>query len=574
MGGRRAGTTAAVAVLVAAPFLLVGLGGVPFDDPGEGMHAEIARELYASGDPLDLRLGGVRYLDKPPLLYVLIAGTFALGGESEATARLVPALAALAAVGATAWLGARLLGVRGGLIAGGALLTSAGFFAYGRYVRPETLFVAALAWGLALVLTGLADGHRAWVVAGLACFGLAALAKDPLGAVAPPAVIGLALALGRRARPVGRWLPWTGVACAALLAFGWWALAELRSPGFTWYTLVDNHLLNVARARRFPDEDVPLWAAQFLTVAGVGAAPWIIPAALATAALVRRRAWREPRELPWVALALWAVAVLGLTALSPFRLPHYGLPAYPAIALLAARAWVETGGRRLVAAHALGCAVIAAACAAAWASGGDAFARHVLGVTDVATRKAALAGHAGALPPWEAIRPLFGATAVTLGGAATGLGLLAAMPGRGPAGTGPAVVLAAMLAVLPCVGAGLARVSAHRAVRALAVEVARQAGPDDVVAHEGPLENSGALEWYSRRRPVIVDGGRSVLAFGATLDGGGEIVWEPARLRRAWESERRVWVVTTRTPEGSVTAGLPGARLVAASGGRRLYVNR
>ena len=54
-----------MAVLVAAPFLLVGLGGVPFDDPGEGMHAEIARELYASGDPLDLRLGGVRYLDKP-----------------------------------------------------------------------------------------------------------------------------------------------------------------------------------------------------------------------------------------------------------------------------------------------------------------------------------------------------------------------------------------------------------------------------------------------------------------------------------------------------------------------------
>lgn len=572
MGARGPWTTAAGAVLIAAPFLLVGLGGAPFDDPGEGMHAEIARELYVSGDPLDLRLGGVRYVDKPPLLYALIAGAFALAGQSEATARVVPALAALAAVGATAWLGARLLGVGGGAVAAGALLTSVGFFAYGRYVRPETLFVAALAWGFALGLAGLADGRRAWVVAGLACFGLAALAKDPLGAVGPPAIIGLALALARGARPVGRWLPWTGVAAAALLGFGWWALAELRSPGFTWYTVVDNHLLNVARARRFPDEDVPLSAAQFLTVAAVGAAPWIIPAALAMVALVRRRAWREPRELPWVALGLWASAVLALTALSPFRLPHYGLPAYPAIALLAARAWLTMGGRRLVAVHALGFAAIAAACAVAWAAGGDAFAQHVLGVTDVATRKAAVAGHATALPPWEAIRPLLGTTAVILGGAAAVLALLAARPRWEPAPA--AVVLAAMLAVLPCVGAGLARVSAHRAVRALAEEVAQRAGADDLVAHEGPLENSGALEWYAQRRPVIVDGRRSVLAFGATLDGAGETVWEPARLRRVWESERRVWVVTTRAPEGSLTAGLPGARLVAASGGRRLYVNR
>ena len=44
-----------------------------------------------------------------------------------------------------AGLGARLLGACGGFVAGVALLTSAGFFAFARYVRPETLFVAALA---------------------------------------------------------------------------------------------------------------------------------------------------------------------------------------------------------------------------------------------------------------------------------------------------------------------------------------------------------------------------------------------------------------------------------------------
>ena len=51
----------------------MGLGGAPFDDPGEGMHAEIARELLRARDPVALTLGGVRYVDKPPLLYALLA---------------------------------------------------------------------------------------------------------------------------------------------------------------------------------------------------------------------------------------------------------------------------------------------------------------------------------------------------------------------------------------------------------------------------------------------------------------------------------------------------------------------
>src|SRR3989449_8695777 len=164
----------------------MGLGRVPFDDPGEGMHAEIARELLRSRDPGVLTLNGVSYVDKPPLLYVLLGGALALAGPSETTARAVPALCALAAIAATAWLGARLLGARGGFVAGTALLTSAGFFAFARYVRPETLFVAALAWGFALVLNGVAEGRRGRVAAGPAALGGAAAPGEPGGAPAPP----------------------------------------------------------------------------------------------------------------------------------------------------------------------------------------------------------------------------------------------------------------------------------------------------------------------------------------------------------------------------------------------------
>jgi 4-amino-4-deoxy-L-arabinose transferase-like glycosyltransferase len=568
--GSRALLGGALAALLALPCLLLGLGGAPFDDPGEGMHAQIARELQASGDLLDLRLNGVPYVDKPPLLYALLAAAFTLGGPSEAVARTVPALAALLAVGATGWLGARLLGSAGGVLAGGALLTCVGFFAYGRYVRPETLFVATLATGFGCTLVGLTEGRRGLVSAGLAAFGLASLAKDPLGAIAPLLVIGLALVLTGQAR-LARRLAWPGVLAWLVLTFGWWTARALQVPGFGWYTVVDNHLLNVARARHFPDEDVPLLATQFLLVAILGAAPWSLAAGLTVIDLARRRAWRQPEELPWLVLALWVVAVLGVTALSSFRLPYYGLPAYPAIALLAARAWHARRGRRLVVAHVLGFAGLALAVAAAWHGGALQFSGQVMSVTDVATRKAEIAGDPAALLPWEAMQRVLGVGVVVLTTGALLVALVAWRPGSGlrPA----AAVLVTMLGLLPCVAGALAAVSSHRAVRGMAIQVGRAAAPEDVVAHEGPLENSGALEWYSRRRPVIVNGQRSVLAFGSRLDGAG-VFWDAARLQAAWSSDRRVWLVSTRPPAHSVSGELPGARLVAEAGGRRLYVNR
>ncbi len=556
--------------------LLPGLGQAPFDDPGEGQHAEIARELLQTRDPFALTLDGVSYVDKPPLLYALMALAFAGAGTNEGAARAVPAAAALAAVAATAWLGARLLGARGGFLAGLALLASTGFFAFGRYVRPETLFVAALAWGFALVLTGVAEARRGRVIAGLAAFGVAALAKDPLGAVGPVLAIGGARILAGRARPLGRWLPWPGVVLLALLGFGWWTLAEWRTPGFVWYTVVDNHLLNVVGARQFPDEDVPLSAGEFLAVALFGAAPWVLAAAVALRTLGRRGAWRDPRELPWTALALWALGILAATTFSAFRLPHYGLPAYFAIALLAARGWEECRGRGLVAAHAVFFGALAVACGLCATGDGARFMELVLGATDVAARKSAFAGQAAPLPPFAAFRPLLVATALAFTAGALALSACVAAWRRfGPrARLAPVfAVLATMLLVLPSVGGALSLVASHRATRSIGLELARRAGPDDLVAHEGPIENSGALEWYSGRRAVIVDGERSVLAFGARRPEARERFWDAARLREAWLGGRRVWVVSVRAPERSVVAGLPGARLVAVAGGRWLYVN-
>jgi 4-amino-4-deoxy-L-arabinose transferase-like glycosyltransferase len=579
MSGRlgSAGAAVGLAVALALALLSPGLSGGPFDDPGEGQHAEIAREIVATGDWLTLRLNGVPYFDKPPLLYWLAASSFTLFGPAEGTARLGPLLGAVLAAAATALLGARLLGAREGFLAAGALLSSALFVAFGRYVRPETLFVAAVQWGFTGLLLALseAEPRRAgrWALVGCAALGVASLAKDPLGLLGPLAAVGLALALTGRLRPLARWLPTGGVTLLLLIGVGWYVVAALRQPGFVWYTVVDNHLLNAARLRHFPDEDVPLSALEFLGVSVLGAFPWIVPAALAAASIVRRRAWRMPQESAWTALALWAAGVLALFTFVPFKLPHYALPAYPAIALLAARGWREPArARGLIAAHLLLFALLAGACAVAAASDGRVFTEAVFSATDVYTRKEAALGQAGPVPPWSALRPLVARTALVFG---AGSVVLLVMLYRVAHGLGRWAVLATMLIAMPAVGAAVSLVASGRAVLAMAAEIRHRLGTDDLLVHEGPIENSGALEFYSGRRPVLLDARRSVLGFGATSAEARETFWDAERFRREWLGGRRLMLVTTRAPASSVVSRLPPERLhlLFAQNGRWLYDN-
>jgi 4-amino-4-deoxy-L-arabinose transferase-like glycosyltransferase len=602
---RDAGVAVVSMVGLAAVLLAPGLGRAPLDDPGEGQHAEIAREMRG-GSWITPRLNGVRYFDKPPLLYWLTAASFGQWGLTERAARLAPLLGALLAVAGTTLLGARLLGPGGGVLAGAALLSCALFAAFARYVRPETLFVAAIQWGFTGLLWGLrapadsrlllrgssAAGARkwpphspsggqpeatsflgsGWAVLGCTALGLAALAKDLLGMVGPLAAVATALWLGGRLRPMRAWLPATGVVLMLALGVGWYAAVAAAEPSFLWYTVVDNHVLNVARMRVFPDEDVPLSGLEFLAAAGFGAFPWVLAAGAAVVALGRRRAWRDPAEAPWVALALWAVGVLGLFTLSPFKLPHYGLPAYPALALLAARAWREAAPRPrgLIGAHLVLFLLLGAGLGWAGSSDGRAFTTAVFGITDVYSRKEAAWGQASPYPPWSDIQPLLVRASILLLAGAAGLALAAA---RRSARAAAAVVAAVMLLTVPLVADGLAATSAARAVAGMAREIRARLAPDDVLVLEGPIENAGAVELYSGHRPALLDGRRSVLGIGATFADAADTFWSPARFTEAWAGAKPPYLLTTRAPAQSIAAQLPpdSVRLLAVQNGRWLY---
>jgi 4-amino-4-deoxy-L-arabinose transferase-like glycosyltransferase len=564
-----------VAIVVAALYF-GGLGATPFLDPPEGLHAAIARSVSLHGDWITPHVNGVPYFGNPPLLYWLMSASFAALGVSTASARLWSAAAAVAIAAITARLGVVLGGPRLGLLAGLMVAANLGFFVYGRLVKPDMLFILFIVLAFGGFTIAYRGGGRRGLVLFYAALGLAAMAKDVLGALGPLAVVGVFFWLTRE-RPLASWAPWWGVLLIAGIALPWYLAVEARNRGFLWYVIVDNHLLNLTRHRVFPAEDVTLNPLEFLLVTAGAFLPW----ALAVPAAVVR-AFRGARDgvtgRLWLLQALWAVLLIGAFTLSPYKLPAYGLPAFPALALLTARVWDETidaapGSLRprllLVPAVVL-FAVVGAACGAIW-TGVLTLPAEVFTV-DVAGRN--LAAHGQVVPsmPLDAYRPTLLTGGIIFTAAAVGMAWAAAR--QAPA-FGAAIAIAAMVAFLPVAANGVTQFARARATRPIAAALAVQWRPGGIVVHEGPLENSGAL-LLSAPEPVrVVNGLQSSLAFGATFPEARLLFWDSPQLQEAWRGAAPVFLVSAVSPDRSVVRSLaaPTVHLVTAAGGRRLYAN-
>ena len=563
--------------VVAFGLFLIGLGRTPFLDPPEGFHAAVARSLVTSGDWITLHIDGVRYFDKPPLLYWLMASSFSIAGVTPLVARLPSALAAVGVAALTARLGTILGGPRLGLLAGLMVSANLGVFLYGRLVKPDLVFVLFILLAYAgFVLAYRGAGRRALVLF-YAALGFAALAKDILGALGPCVVIALFFWMSRE-RPLGPWVPWWGPLITAGIALPWYLLVERANPGFLWYTIVDNHLLNFTRQRVFPDEDVPLGALEFVLVTAAAFLPWALAAPWAVVRALRRP-WPDATARLWALLALWVVAVLGVFTVSPFKLPHYGLPAFPALALLVARVWDESieatarslRPRTLLVPVAVVFAAATVAAAVAW-SGTLPVPAGTITSLDVTTRNLAARGQGAAGAELDRYASVLGRCTIVF--ALGTLGVAVAVWRRTP-GVGVAVALATMVGFLPVAGDGMTTFARSRSAAVVVDVLARAVAPDDVVVHEGPLENTASLLLRVAGPVRVVDGLQSNLAFGATFPDARDLFWDAPRLQAAWEGGRRVFLVSGVDPGRSVVRGLPRARVhvVARGGGRVLYSN-
>ena len=565
-----------LALLAVGLMYLLGLGAGPFLDPPEGFHAAVAESLRASGAWLTLRVDGVRYFDKPPLPYWLMALSFSWAGPGEAAARIWPALSAVGVAAITGRIGVMLGGPRVGLLAGLFVASNLGMFVFGREVKPDLTFIL---W-LTLALAGFAVAYRGAGRWGLAVFygalGLAALTKDALGALALLFVVALFLWLTRE-RPYGAWAPWWGALLLLAVALPWYVLTELRNRGFLWYTVMDQHVLNLARQRVFPDEDVPLSALEFLGVNVLAFAPWTLALPWGVARAFKRP-WPDAESRLWMLLALWAVLLLGFFTLSPFKLPHYGLPAFPAMALLAARAWDDSieaapgaaSPRALIVPVCVLFAILAVVFTLA-ALGRLPLLQGALTKVDVAARNLAARGEAVPHGPLEPYVSAMLKCVIVFGAATIGLALAAYR--RWPA-VGVGVALAAMIAFMPIVAEGMAQFARSRSVRPIAEALLQRRAPADRVIHEGSLDNSASLLLRMPGPIFLVHGRPSNLAFGATFPDARDIFWDPPRLEAAWAGPDRCFLVSAVTPARSVVRALTPVHLIAQASGRWLYSNR
>jgi 4-amino-4-deoxy-L-arabinose transferase-like glycosyltransferase len=563
--------------VVAIGLFLIGLGRTPFLDPPEGFHAAVAEGVITTGDAISLRANGVRYFDKPPLLYWLMAGSFRLNGATPFAARLPSALAAIGVAAVTARLGLLLGGPRLGLLAGLMVSANLGIFLYARLARPELPFILCVVLAYAGFVLAYRGAGRKALVLFYAALGLAALAKDILGAFAPCVVIALFFWLSRE-RPIAPWVPWWGPLLTAAIALPWYLLVEHRTPGFLWYTIVDNHVLNFMRQRVFPDEDVPLGAFEFVAVTAAAFLPWALAAPWAVVRALRRP-WPDAAARLWALLALWVVVVLGFFTVSPFKLPHYGLPAFPALALLVARVWDESieaapGAMRprTLLLPILVVFGLAAASAIVVVAGVVTMPAETLAAVDVTARNLTVRGRVAVAVPLDRYEPMLSRCALVFGLGAGGTAL--ALWRRAP-GLGVGIALATMVAFLPVAADGMTTFGRMRSAETVLDALARRLAPDDVVAHEGPIENTGSLLLRVPGRVRVVDGLQSNLAFGATFADSRDLFWDAPRLQAAWSDRRRVFLVSGVEPGRSVVRGLPHDRVhvVAHGGGRWLYSN-
>lgn len=563
--------------LVAAALYLLRLGHAPFVDPPEGFHAEIAREMLRAGEWITPHVNGVRYFDKPPLLYWLMAGSFAIGGVSESAARGWSALAAVGTAAVTARLGFLVGGARVAMLAGLMVVANLGMYLYGRLAKPDTIFILCIALAFAGFAVAYKGGGRWGLIVFYASLGAATMTKDVLGAGGPLAVVALFFVLTRE-RPLAPWAPWWGVLLFFALTVPWYAAVEARNRGFLWYTLVDNHVLNLTRHRVFPDEDVPLGALPLLGVTLLAFLPWSVVAPWAVARALRRP-WEDVTARLCVLIALWPIAVIGFFTLSPFKLPHYGLSAFPALALLVARAWDESieaaPGSLRPRALIVPILVVFVAADVALAL---ALANRlplppgILGNLDLATRNLAARGQTGASAPLSAYVPVLRSCLLIFGVGALVLGWAAWR--RRPA-LGVWAAVAVTLAFLPVAGDGMALFARARSAHAVTDALALRLRPGDQIVHEGPLENTGSLLLALDRPVTVVNGLQSNLAFGATFPEARDVFWDGARLAHEWATPGRRFLVTGVAPERSVVRALPpgSTHLVAQGGGRWLYAN-
>jgi 4-amino-4-deoxy-L-arabinose transferase-like glycosyltransferase len=328
-------------------------------DDVDAVQAQIARNMLASGDFVTARLDGIPYLEKAPLIYWLIAGSFKVFGATDWAARIPMVLAALALAWLTTAFGMWAFGRRAGLYAGLCISTCFGLFLFTRILIPDVMLTSSIALSMWAFLRAIDDAEplqRWWAFVLAASLGTSLLFKSLVGVVFPVAGALIYLAVTRQLFQAKVWRalhPISGLLVALLIAAPWHVLASLRNPpyfdftmrsapgeyhGFLWFYFINEQLLRFLNMRYPRDYDtVPrlyFWGFHLL---------WLFPWSVYFPALFKLSYKPLDRAGKVRLLALcWTGFILVFFTFSTTQ-EYYSMPCYPALALLLGSAMAAGG---------------------------------------------------------------------------------------------------------------------------------------------------------------------------------------------------------------------------------------
>ena len=333
-------------LLVLFALALLGVLGVRTLVPAdEGRYAEMAREMFASGDWITTRLNGIKYFEKPPLQTWMNALTFTLFGLGEWQARLWTGLCGLLGVALVGFAGARVYGARSGFYAA-LVLGSLAYWVAGSQANSLDMGLAGMMTiSLCALLVAQRDGagaaeRRNWMLVCWAGMALAVLSKGLVGVVLPGGVLVLYTLIARD------WGIWKrlhllkGLLLFLLIAAPWFVLVGRANPEQPHFFFIHEH---VERFLLKEHKREGAWW-YFLPYLAVGSLPWLGVLAQSLAQGARR----EPdaaRFRPGLLLLAWVVFIVLFFSASSSKLPGYIVPVFPGLALLVGH-YLDVGPRR------------------------------------------------------------------------------------------------------------------------------------------------------------------------------------------------------------------------------------
>jgi len=285
----------------------------------------------------------VPYMEKPPLLYWLTALSFAGFGESEWSARIVPALSCLACVGLLVWFGKALGRAQAGRLAALMFVSGVGVAAMAHVLMFDMLLTALLGAALMHAYRYFHEGQVRFVRWSYAFLALAVLAKGWVALILFGLVIfglnvGMAGSMRRFFFLCGSWFePWALLIFCAV-ALPWHVAASLTEPIFAWFYFINEHMLRFLGKREPHDYYAGAWW-YYLPRMMIYLFPWsfLLPCLWATPSRMEQQ--KALHCFLWMA---WAVPLL-FFSLSSAKANYYLVTVMPFAALHLAIAWENRG---------------------------------------------------------------------------------------------------------------------------------------------------------------------------------------------------------------------------------------